>query len=158
MSRIARRNERGVIDYATFGSYSLSKRGGLAASDCARPTSTFQACALREHVRRPGHPRTLLFALNRDVHDVPLPIDQQERQIGWLNRIGESLKHVEVGNRLTIELQYHVARLETGGFSQTAFFNVGHHDPTGDRQIHLPSQRRGHIVEDDAREGVSRGS
>ena len=60
-------------------------------------------------------------------------------------------------NRLTIEFQHHVARLETGGFGQTAFFNVRHHHPTGDRQIHLPSQRRGHIVEDDAGEGMSRG-
>ena len=53
----------------------------------------------------------LLLALNRNVEGVSLPIDQQEGKIGWLNRIGQSLKHGKVDNRLTIEFHHHVARL-----------------------------------------------
>lgn len=67
---------------------------------------------MHEHVRWAWPLRTLLLALDGDVHDVPLPIDQQEGKIGGFERIGEPLKHGEVGNMLTIELQDHVARLE----------------------------------------------
>ncbi len=74
-----------------------------------------RTCALREHAR---HPRTLplylLLALNRNIENVSLPIDQQESKFGGLNRIGQSLKHGKVGNVLTIEFQHHVPGLETG--------------------------------------------
>jgi len=93
----------------------LSLKSGWpgAASDCARPTSIFRAYALREHVRRAWPPRTRLLALNGYVEGIPLPIDQQEGKIGWLNRVSQSLKHGEVVNRLSIEFEYDVTRLET---------------------------------------------
>jgi hypothetical protein len=91
----------GSLDIATLPTLGLSN--GRAIS----------SCSLAGPKRRHTSFRLWLLALNWDVHDVPLPIDQQERQIGWLNRVGQSLKHVEVGNRLTIELQHHVAWLET---------------------------------------------
>jgi hypothetical protein len=61
-------------------------------------------------------PRALLLALNRHVHDVSLPIDQQECKIGRFQRVGETLEGCEIVDRLTIEFEHDVARLETGGF------------------------------------------
>ena len=123
------------------------QRGPSEAARCASTRDTRALC-------RPY----LLLALNRDVHDVSLPTDQQECKVGRFQRVCETLEGCEIVDRLTIEFEHDVARLETGGFCQTAFFNVRHHHPAGNSQIHLPGQRRGYIVEDDAGEGMSRGS
>src|SRR6185295_8235379 len=109
-------------------------------------------------MRRAWPPRALSLALNRNVEGITLPVDQQQGKIGWFNWVGQSLKHDEVRDRLSIEFEDDVAWLETGGFGQAAFFNVGHHHPAVHSQVHLPSQGRGHIVEDDAGERMSRGS
>ena len=66
------------------------------------------------------------------------------------------MKHGKVENWLSIEFEHDVAGLEAGRFSQTAFFNISHHHPAGDIQIHLSSQGRGHIVKDDSGKGVDR--
>jgi hypothetical protein len=52
-----------------------------------RGPSEAARCASTRDTRARRRPY-LLFALNRNVEDIPLPIDQQEREIGGLNRIG----------------------------------------------------------------------
>src|SRR6185436_18368273 len=87
-------------------------------------------------------PALALFVLNRNIEDIPLPVDQQEGKIGWLNRIGQALKRSEVENWLPIEFKHNVTGLEAGGLGQTTFLNISHHHPAGDWQIHLPGQGR----------------
>ena len=150
-------NEHSFIVRVPFGIYSL-KAGWPGRLRLRASNEGF----LKPRVARAREaglpPRAPLLALNRKVHDVPLPIDEQECKVGRFQRVCETLEGCEIVDHLTIEFEHDVARLETGGFCQTAFFNVRHHHPAGDGQIHLPSQRRGHIVEDDAGEGMSRGS
>ena len=71
-----------------------------------------------------------LLALNRDVHDVPLPIYEQERKVGRFQRISKTLEGRKVAHKLPVELQHHIAGLQAGRLSQTAFFNIGDDDST----------------------------
>ena len=66
----------------------------------------------RAHFHHPP-PALSLFALNRNIEGVPLPVDQQKGKIGWLDRIGQSLKHGEVMNGLSIEFKHDVTGLKT---------------------------------------------
>ena len=54
-----------------------------------------------------------LFPLNRNVHDIALPIDEQEGEIGkfqWLGVALENNKHIHI---LLIEFQHNVIWLES---------------------------------------------
>ena len=77
---------------------------------CAHRTSTVSSCAFCEQEEWSPAPS---LALNRNVEGISLPIDQQEGKIGWLDRIGQSLKHGEVVNRLSIEFEHDVTGLKT---------------------------------------------
>ena len=57
------------------------------------------------------HPLSVLVALNRDVEHVPLPVDEQEREVGRFQRIGQTLKDREAADILPVEFQHHITRL-----------------------------------------------
>jgi hypothetical protein len=90
-----------------------------------------------------------LFALDGDVNDVPLPVDQQKSEIGGLQGIGKSLKGHEITHGLPVQFQHDVARLQARRLGETTLFEVGDHDAAGHGEIHLPSERGCHVVEDD---------
>ena len=53
----------------------------------------FKDPALREHARHPQAQSSLsLLPLNRDIHDIPLAVHEQEGEVGGFEGIGEALQ------------------------------------------------------------------
>ena len=89
-----------------------------------------------------------LFALDWNIEQAALAIDEQQRKVGGAERFGKPLKCGKIGDRLAIEFQEKVAGLKAGNFGQTAVFNVRDHEPGVDGQIHLPRQGRSDFIHD----------
>ena len=104
-----------MLPSCTFPLESSLPQSGVARTRLRLRASNehFPNVRVARAMRRAWPPRALLFALDRNVEGIPLPIDQQEGKIGWLDRIGQSLKHGKVVNRLSIEFEHDVTRLET---------------------------------------------